>query len=201
MLELNQIRAEFPPHLRANPRNFLREYLQYKVLENLFSDKESAKLTFIGGTAVRIAHHSQRFSEDLDFDCKNLSAPEFQRLMQKLEKALNRLGLKTAIRIVTGDAFHAYIKFSEILYELNLSSLPDEKLHVRVDAYDQGVNYNPEIMTLDTFDVYKTIRVAPGNVLLAMKLMAILRRKRAKGRDYFDASFLISRGFKPNFDF
>ena len=201
MLNLDYIRSEFPPYLRANPRNFLREYLQYKILESLFAYKTAAKLMFIGGTAVRVAHNSQRFSENLDFDSKNLSALEFQSLIAKLEKELNRLSLKTSIRIVTKDAFYAYIKFSEILYDLNLSPLRDEKLHIRIDSYDQGVPYSPSIITLDKFDVYRNIRVAPGNILLAMKLAAILSRKRATGRDYFDASFLTSRGFTPNFDF
>ena len=131
MLDLNHIQSEFPPHLRTNPRNYLREYLQYKILESLFAHKIIAKLTFIGGTAVRIAHNSQRFSEDLDFDSKDLSAPEFQSLINNLEKELNRLGLKTSIRIVTKGAFHAYIKFSEILYDLKLSPLREEKLHIR----------------------------------------------------------------------
>jgi predicted nucleotidyltransferase component of viral defense system len=201
MLNLNQIRSQFPPHLQANPRNFLREYLQYKILESLFAHKTAVNLTFIGGTAVRIAHNSQRFSEDLDFDNKNLSAPEFESLIAKLEKELNRLGLKTSIRIVTKDAFHAYIKFSELLYDLNLSPLRDEKLHIRIDSYDQGVAYAPSIITLDKFDVYRNIRVAPGNILLAMKLVTILSRKRAKGRDYFDASFLTGRGFTPDLPF
>jgi predicted nucleotidyltransferase component of viral defense system len=201
MLNLNHIQSEFPPHIRANPRNFLREYLQYKILEYLFAHKTAAKLTFIGGTAVRIAHNSQRFSEDLDFDNKDLSASEFERLIANLEKELNRLGLKTAIRIVTKEAFHAYLKFSEILYDLNLSPLRDEKLHIRIDSYDQSEPYNPSIITLDKFDVYRNIRVAPGNILLAMKLTTILTRKRAKGRDYFDASFLASRGIAPDFDF
>ena len=63
------------------------------------------------------------------------------------------------------------------------------------------MQYNPSIITLDKFDVYRNIGVAPGNILLAMKLVTILTRKRAKGRDYFDASFLASRGFTPDFDF
>ena len=201
MLTLNQIHAEFPPQLNSNPRNFLREYLQYKILEILYSDRIAAKLTFIGGTSIRLVHNSQRFSEDLDFDSKDLSAEAFQSLIKKLETGLNRLGLKTSIRVVTKAAFHAYVKFSEILYDLNLSPLRDEKLHIRIDSFDQGIQYTPEAVTLDKFDVYQTIRVAPADVLLAMKVLTILRRKRAKGRDYFDASFLVSRGIRPNFQF
>jgi len=201
MLNLNQIRTEFSQQIDSNPRNFLREYIQYKILEILFSNRISSRLTFIGGTAIRMVHNSQRFSEDLDFDSKVLSASEFQILAAELDRKLNRLGLNTSVRTVINDAFHAYIKFSEILYDLNLSPLRSEKLHVRIDSLDQGVHYNPAIVTLDKFDVYKNIRVAPGDVLLAMKLVAILGRKRAQGRDYFDASFLTSRGFRPNLDF
>ncbi|MFQ5615547.1 MAG: nucleotidyl transferase AbiEii/AbiGii toxin family protein, partial [Anaerolineales bacterium] len=179
----------------------MREYLQYKILESLFAHKTSAKLTFIGGTAIRIIHNSQRFSEDLDFDSKDLSASEFLTLVARLEKELTRLGLKTSIRTVTNHAFHAYIKFSDILYDLNLSPLRDEKLHIRIDSVDQGVAYTPSIVTLDKFDVYKNIRAAPAEMLLAMKLLAILNRKRDKGRDYFDAAFLTSRGIRPDLSF
>jgi predicted nucleotidyltransferase component of viral defense system len=201
MLDLNQIRSQFPPFLQTNPRNFLREYLQYKILESLFAQRTAVKLTFIGGTAVRIIHNSQRFSEDLDFDSKNLTADEFESLIANLEKELTRLGLHVSIRIVTRDAFHAYIKFSEILYDLNLSPLREEMLHIRIDSFDQGVDYTPSIVTLDKFDVYQNIRVAPADILLAMKLVTILSRKRAKGRDYFDASFLTGKGVMPDLPF
>ncbi len=43
--------------------------------------------------------------------------------------------------------------------------------------------------------------VTPPDLLLAQKFNAIFNRKRANGRDYFDAVFLLGIGTKPNYDY
>ena len=50
MLELRQIESFFPEYLRGFKRNLLREYLQYKILDAIFSSRYGQKLAFMGGT-------------------------------------------------------------------------------------------------------------------------------------------------------
>ena len=77
MININQIEQFYPENLRSFKRNILREYLQYKILEIIFNSGTAPKLSFIGGTSLRIVHENTRFSEDLDFDNFNLKESDF----------------------------------------------------------------------------------------------------------------------------
>lgn len=73
MMPLTEIRKSYPEGLHGRGEFLLREYLQYKILELLFTSPFAEKFAFLGGTCLRIVHDNQRFSEDLDFDSFNLS--------------------------------------------------------------------------------------------------------------------------------
>lgn len=68
MLSLKNIASYYPKQLQTFPRYMLREYLQCKILEIIFNSPLAPKLSFIGGTALRIVHENTRFPEDLDFE-------------------------------------------------------------------------------------------------------------------------------------
>jgi hypothetical protein len=46
--------------------------------------------------------------------------------------------------------------------------------------------------------VFTQINVTPLDILLSQKIYAAFNRKRAKGRDFFDLTYLFSRA-KPNY--
>lgn len=48
--------------------------------------------------------------------------------------------------------------------------------------------------------MFTRINVVPADILLSQKIFAILNRKRAMGRDFFDTVYLFNRS-KPNFDY
>jgi predicted nucleotidyltransferase component of viral defense system len=71
MIRFKEIKSFFAEGIRKNPSYFeymLKEYFHYRMLDIIFSGDYASKLSFIGGTNLRILHHIQRFSEDLDFD-------------------------------------------------------------------------------------------------------------------------------------
>lgn len=49
MLRLNEIKLFFPSSLHRFPRFMLREYLQYKILEIVFTGPFANALCFLGG--------------------------------------------------------------------------------------------------------------------------------------------------------
>lgn len=53
--------------LKMAPLNIIREYLEMETLYYLSQSRLSENLIFYGGTALRLAYQSFRFSEDLDF--------------------------------------------------------------------------------------------------------------------------------------
>ncbi|MFR4038459.1 MAG: nucleotidyl transferase AbiEii/AbiGii toxin family protein [Butyricimonas faecalis] len=70
----------FPVQIRGNSsfdKHVLKEYLQLMILDYLSSTPTIQKMVFIGGTNLRLVKGIDRFSEDLDFDCKDLSKEEF----------------------------------------------------------------------------------------------------------------------------
>ena len=58
----------------------LKEYIQLLILDFLSTTPFIKKIVFIGGTNLRLVKGIDRFSEDLDFDCKDFSKEEFMEM-------------------------------------------------------------------------------------------------------------------------
>lgn len=198
MLELKQIEAFYPEHLRHFKRNILREYLQYKMLAVIFGGKLSSKLSFMGGTAIHIVHGAGRFSEDLDFDNRGLSRDDFGALTLSVARQLSLEGFSVESDVSFKGAFSADIKITGLLHETGISGHKEEKVLVKLDAEAQDFEYTPARMIINKFDVLAGISVVPEDILLSQKFYAILKRKRSMGRDFYDAMFLAGKT-KPNF--
>lgn len=200
MLELKQIESFYPESLQPFKRNLLREYLQFKVLEVIFSSKYAEKLSFMGGTALHIVHALPRFSEDLDFDNIGLKKTNFENLTAFIQKKLNLQGYAIQIKNSFKGAYRSCIRVSNILYENKLSSHKEEKMLIYLDVEAQKFNYRPDKVILNKFDVFTRINVVPINIILAQKICAIFMRKRPMGRDFYDAIFLLGKT-KPNLEY
>ena len=200
MLTFDAITNDYPINLRPFRRNILREYLQYKILQALFGSPLAGKLSFIGGTALRIVHGNTRFSEDLDFDNFDLNREEFDQLALIVKKSLEFEGYQVEIKNVYKKAFRCYVRFPKLLFEYGLSPIEEEKILVQFDTFGHGYKYEPERIILNKFDVFTEIFVTPADILLSQKIYAALTRKRAKGRDFFDIVFLLGKT-KPNYQY
>ncbi|HMB65971.1 MAG TPA: nucleotidyl transferase AbiEii/AbiGii toxin family protein, partial [Patescibacteria group bacterium] len=101
--------------------NFLKEYLQYPVLDFLYKNDTYRNFIFTGGSCLRICHELPRLSEDLDLD---LEEKELEKLdWDKLEKDITRhFKNKYLLDIQTKkqEGKRIYLKFP-ILNRLNLS--------------------------------------------------------------------------------
>lgn len=200
MLSLNEIKKQYPSDIQKFDRGLLREYLQYLILEIIFSSNISNKFSFLGGTCLRIVHGIKRFSEDLDFDNKELSSKEFTSLAKKVEQDLQRQGFDVEIKVTEKKAIHCHVRFSNILFENELSNIKSEKIDIQIDTFDQGYVYESELYLLNKFNVFKQIRVTPKEIILSQKLWTITQRNRAKGRDFYDIIYLL-QNTKPDIGF
>ena len=198
MLSLSEIQKYYPENLHVFKNFMLREYLQYKILEIIFDSKYADKLSFLGGTCLRIVHNNTRFSEDLDFDNFNLSETDFETIGGIIKKQLSRQGYKIEIKNVYKGAYHCYIKFPKLLFNEGLSGHKEEKILIQLDTEAQHFEYKPEKIILNKFDVFTSINTTPKDILLAQKFYALINRKRKKGRDFFDIIFLM-KTTRPNF--
>jgi len=193
MLDLPHIESFYPAALRPMKRSLLREYLQLKILEQIFGSPWAGKLVFMGGTAIHLVHGNTRFSEDLDFDNQGIGAQEFREMGGHIVRALNLQGYDVDSTIVVKSAFHCHVRFSGLLYEIGISRHRDEVLTIQIDAEPQHFAYTPEKVLLNKFDVFVRIAVVPAAVLMAQKIACLFTRKRPMGRDAFDIVFLLGK--------
>ena len=204
MIDLDFIRGFFPQTIASDnrfQRYMLKEYLQLLILEWLANSPYASRLCFIGGTNLRLIHGIDRFSEDLDFDCKDLSEEEFRTMTDGVVKYLLQNGWPVEIRERENPrltAFRRNLYFPQLLFELGLTGHKDERFLIKIESQDQGVTYTPEVAMVNRMGFFFGIQVPPLDVLCAMKFCAILSRH--KGRDFYDAIFLLSKT-GPNLDF
>ena len=204
MIDLDVIRNYFPPYLsenRAHQRYLIKEYLQLMMLDYLSTTPYVRKLVFIGGTNLRLIKGIDRFSEDLDFDCKDLDKSEFMAMTDGIVNFLKLSGLSVETRDkknVKLKAFSRNFYFPEMLFDLGLSAYKNERFLIKIESEDQKIEYQHKIVSIKGCGFFFSFPVPCDQILCAMKVSALLSRQ--KGRDFYDAMFLMGQT-KPDFDF
>jgi len=200
MLAFREIQKHYSARENQLPQLVLKEYLQYKILDIIFSSPYGDDVVFMGGTAIRIAYGSDRFSEDLDLDNHTLSEKDFVALTEYIARQLQRDGLEVEFRNTFQNVYHCYLKFPKILFDNNLSPLADEKIMIRLNSMHTKKVAEPTFHIISKADVFAEVRVYPKEVILAQKIDALFHRKRSKGRDIYDIVYLLSFT-EPDYDY
>jgi len=178
-----------------------KDYYVSLFLKELSKLKNNVEIIFKGGTSLSKCYDViDRFSEDIDLDNFGLSWEEFEEVIDKVNRFLSLEGFEVEVNNVNKGAYHCNLRFPKLLYDEGLSPLPGEKLLIQVDSTAQGYKYQPEVVLLNKFDVFAEIRVTPLDTLLSQKIYTAVNRKRPKGRDFYDITFLASRT-KPDYGF
>lgn len=204
MIQIEQIKNYFPVQIRDNSifdKHILKEYLQLMILDYLSSTPYIRKMVFIGGTYLRLVKGIDRFSEDLDFDCKALSKEEFIEMTDGVIQFLKRTGLQVEARDKENPkltAFRRNIHFPELLFDLGLSGYKEERFLIKIESQDQGILYTPVITNIKGCGFFFPFPVPSDSVICSMKIAAMLAR--SKGRDFYDLMFLLAQT-KPDYDF
>ena len=147
MVDLNSIRNFFPEQVRNNTllgKSIMKEYIQLSILDYLSTTQYILKLIFIGGTNLRLVKGIDRFSEDIDFDCKEMNKEEFLQMSDDAIHFLKRNGYKVETKDKKSPkltAFRRNIYFPEFLFDIGLSGHRDERFLIKLEAQDQGVTY------------------------------------------------------------
>lgn len=204
MIDLEYIRSFFPPAIAKESRferYMLKEYLQLMILDHLASTSYITKLSFIGGTNLRLVQGIDRFSEDLDFDCKDLDEEEFMAMTDSVVTYIRQNNIDVETRDKPNPkltAFRRNLYFPGMLFNLGLTGHREERLLLKIEAQDQGAPYPPIVVNINRMGFFFRVQVPPQDVLCAMKFAAVL--SRGKGRDFYDAIFLLSKT-RPNMEF
>ena len=197
MIQLGLIKNYFPAELRDNAsfqKYMLKEYLQLLILDFLSTTPYIEKIVFIGGTNLRLVKGIDRFSEDLDFDCKSLSKEEFFEMTDAILHFLQRSGLRAGVRDREDERLKAFcrnIHFPELLFDMGLTGHRDERFLIKVESQDQQISYERVMVNIKGCGFYFPFPVPSDGALCSMKLSAMLTRH--KGRDFYDAMFLLAQ--------
>jgi predicted nucleotidyltransferase component of viral defense system len=197
MIQIEFLKEFFPPAIRDQipfQKLMMKEYIQLAILDFLSTTPHIRKITFIGGTNLRLIKGIDRFSEDLYFDCKDFSREEFMEMTDSIVLFLKRSGMKVEVRDRDSkklQAFRRNIHFPEFLFELGLSGHKEERFLIKVESQAQQLSYDRTMVNIKGCGFYFPFPVPPDGVLCSMKLAAMLSRR--KGRDFYDAMFLLSQ--------
>lgn len=183
-------------------RGILREYLQIKFLAKLYSRPAAGKLSFIGGTSLRILHGIDRFSEDLDFDNLGLSRRDLSGLVAGVGREFSRenIDVEVSAKLKEGITYHS-LRFPKLLFDLKITTNPREKLMIKIDYSSQWKGQTTETALLAKFGFIEQIVTNPLSQIMAQKLAAYVGRDRTQPRDMYDIVWLYSRGARPDREF
>jgi hypothetical protein len=191
----------------------LREIMQEVALAGLYRANFFKHAGFYGGTALRIFHGLDRFSEDLDFSLlkKNVQfelTPYFDSIVQEFQSLGISVGVTQKIKSVNSAVDSAFLKsdtiWGELVFEhtvpqLNLSIKPSIKIKLEVDTIPPLGFETENLLLTKPFSFYVNCFTLPN--LFAGKMHALLFRKwktRVKGRDWFDLEWYIRKGVPLN---
>jgi predicted nucleotidyltransferase component of viral defense system len=194
--------------VRAGPieqrANLAREYLQIYLLRVLHEAGSTADLAFVGGTALRVLHRLPRFSEDLDFSLEPTTKrprPDIARLFARIGRALSGAGYEIAVKAKSERTVaNAFFRFRGIPREVGWSRDPEQALSIKLEIDLRP----PRGAIVETTLVHRFFPVSLRHYdlpsLFAGKLHAILARRWAKGRDWFDLVWYLTEqvGLAPN---
>lgn len=203
-------------HSNNDYKNALKEIVQEVALLGLARQNFFDKASFYGGTALRIAHGLDRFSEDLDFE-RNDNAEELnlENYLQGIDDELKTFGLnlKSEKKIKTANSAvdSAFIKGNTIEHLLMIEGIEDPqrginkndliKIKLEIDLEPPAYSSTKEVL-FHSYPIDFSFRVLDLPSLFAGKLHAILCRQwkgeRIKGRDFYDFAWYIKKKIKPN---
>jgi predicted nucleotidyltransferase component of viral defense system len=183
------------------PRRVLTEYLQAEILAVVFNSKFGPHLSFLGGTCLRFVYGIERFSEDLDFDLIK-EGLNYEALAKFIGKKIQELGFLSDVTVKkTENIIIINVKFSEVMKEMGLSDLPDQKLKIKFEI-DPTPYENIHYESKQIFAYGKSFNIISNTLetLFAQKIIAIIFRPYQKGRDFYDLVwFLNQKKLEPDY--
>lgn len=183
-------------------RAILREYLQVKLIDFIYQERISTRIFFIGGTALRLLHGLDRFSEDLDFDTDKISDRQIFDLMEKLQKRLQKEQIAVSLyKNTTAKRSYFELRFTDLLYQLNLSKSKQEKLVIKFDFESYWHGQNRKIILLKKYGFFINIVSISLDQILVQKLHAYINRRQTMPRDLYDIVWLWGQEAKIDFNF
>lgn len=193
----------------------LREIMQEISLAGLYRANFFKHAAFYEGTALRIFHGLDRFSEDLDFsllqkDTAFEIAPYFTSIVEEFEAVGMKVQIHQKSKSTTTHIDSAFLKsdtlWSELIFEntipqVKLTIKPSIKIKLEVDIHPPLHFQTENRLLTKPFSFFVNCFTLPD--LFAGKMHALLYRnwkRRIKGRDWYDLEWYIKKEARLNLE-
>lgn len=173
----------------------IREEYEMVLLSRLFDSPLGSRLIFRGGTALRLAYSSPRFSDDLDFsDSEEITEKEFQTECKQMAKAVPYLELDEALK----KYFTLFAMFK--IKDPALSSTISVKVEISIREEDWTKDKDYKLMRLSS-------KITPITVLAQVASLERIEQEKLsinppRIRDIFDLWFIgqqLKKDYKLDF--
>jgi predicted nucleotidyltransferase component of viral defense system len=199
--------------------NEIREINQQIIISGLAKTDFFDKAVFMGGTALKLLHGLNRYSEDLDFSflkpCDNFNwkyyydqirdyAKDYGCELSYSDKSIRNINRSLLKDELLNQKIHEE-KIVDVKWTKKKGGI-SQKVIVQLDIgfrkgsfdFEEKILHFPEDHKVKAYDIHS---------LCAGKLNAILTRRdkygnsRDEGRDWFDFKWLVNNKIEPNYAF
>lgn len=178
-----------------------KEILHHDIMDVLIKQGVLQRLTFIGGTSLRMCYNSSRLSEDLDFNGgHDFNPASLDGLESEIQTYIqNKYETDVWVNKPSGEQQGDTVSWKiSIAKEANRPDLPRQKMHIDVCAIPSfDIEKRPLINHYDIVVPTEGILVPVQSLqeTLADKLIALAyRARRIKPRDVWDIVWIKQRG-------
>ncbi|MDI6766486.1 MAG: nucleotidyl transferase AbiEii/AbiGii toxin family protein [Bacteroidota bacterium] len=176
--------------LKTAPERILREYWEIFILNELCGEDWSKSLGFKGGTSLRLAYGSPRFSDDLDFSL--IGTLKIQQLFAWAKTISNRYQIEITDQVE---------KRNTILIEFRIcDSALQQPMKMKLEISKRIVKnskqeYGLRLLSSPASNLQVLLPVAGLESIWNDKIAALCNRKEP--RDLFDLWYLSQKLIRP----
>lgn len=172
--------------LKIAPERFLREFWEITLLNEISNEKWSTSLGFKGGTALRLAYGSPRFSDDLDFSL--IGRLNVSKIFAWAKGVIKKFKIE-----LTDEAEKRNTIFVEFRIRDEALAQPiKQKIEIskRIDQ-KRKQEYELRLLTSTSTNLQVLFPVASLDMLWLDKISALKDRKES--RDLFDLWYIAQK--------
>lgn len=187
---------------KSKKRAIVREYLQIKILDFLYRQPIASDLVFIGGTSLRLTRSLDRFSEDMDFDISTKIISQIDKTIEKMFASFKQENISLDLYKNTTENRNYYeFRFTNLLFELGISTNKDEKLMIKFDFETNWKKHQKEVLLVNRYGFLINVTTIPLEEHLVQKLTAYISRKQTLARDIYDLVWILAQEVRPDWQF
>ena len=183
-----RLAESFARQLKIAIEHVVREEYELLILRELLDTRLGRALTFKGGTALRLAYGSPRFSDDLDFSLlASVSEEAFVQATEAVARSLPQITLVEAL----SKQFTLFALFRVAEPYLAYAFSIKVEVSTRPETWQRGTDFDLRLLTSPVTPISALAQVATLERMWTDKQAALSARQEP--RDLYDLWFIAQK--------